>query len=175
MDDCDAFPSCLLHHLHLLRYFSSRRRASVGGQHNEYGQAKLPPNIRRVEQVQKELQQTPYRLDQQRRGIVLRALRETCLDRRWRLLAAHVRNNHVHVVVRAAVRPELILGVLKSRASQRLSEAGIDKPGRRRWTRHGSTLYLWKEGHVDSAIHYVMEGQGRVLAVHDGRRDQRKL
>ena len=125
MDDCDAFPSCLLHHLHLLRYFSSRRRASVGGQHNEYGQAKLPPNIRRVEQVQKELQQTPYRLDQQRRGIVLRALRETCLDRRWRLLAAHVRNNHVHVVV-------------SSRSSTGADSRGVEESGQPATQRGGN-------------------------------------
>ncbi len=45
--------------------------------------------------------------------------------------------------------------------------------GRRRWTSHGSTEYLWREEDVDSVIEYVVERQGEKMAVYDGRIDSR--
>src|SRR5687767_1217114 len=45
------------------------------------------------------MRQQPYLLDATRREIVLRSLQEVCFFRHWRLIAAHVRTNHVHVVV----------------------------------------------------------------------------
>jgi hypothetical protein len=29
------------------------------------------------------------------------------------------------------------------------------------WARHGSTIYLWKEGDVEKAVEYVLLGQDR--------------
>ena len=82
----------------------------------------------------------------------------------WQL---HVRSNHVHVVAQAEREPEKILGTLKARASLRLTQTGRDEPGSRRWTRHGSTQYLWREQNVESAIDYVLERQGRKMAFHE--------
>ena len=61
-------------------------------------------------------------MDQPHRQAVLAAVVERCLDREWELLAAHVRTNHVHVVVEAEVRPERVMNDLKSFASRRLNE-----------------------------------------------------
>ena len=49
------------------------------------------------------MDQAPYHLDQTRRDAVLEAIQEVCVHRRWSLLAAHVRSNHVHTVVEAEV------------------------------------------------------------------------
>src|SRR5580704_7660823 len=54
--------------------------------------------------------QAPYGLDQARREVVLQAIQEICRHRNWDLLAAHVRTNHVHVVVGAEVPPEKVMG-----------------------------------------------------------------
>ena len=51
-----------------------------------------------------QMDQAPYLLDHDRRAAVLEAIREVCLHRGWGLLAAHVRMNHVHVVVEAEAR-----------------------------------------------------------------------
>ena len=74
--------------------------------------------------------------------------KEVCRYRRWTLLAAHVRTEHVHVVVQAEATPERVLNDFKVYASRRLSEAGFENSERKRWTRHGSTRYLWKREQV---------------------------
>ena len=129
----------------------------------------MPPDSSRVEAIRRQLKQEPYRLDQQRRQIVLEVLREACRARRWLVLAAHVRRNVVHTVVQAETRPEMVLGTLKGRASLRLTRAGLDQTCRKRWTRHGSTKYLWLDEDVDLAIEYVVERQGEKMAVYDWR------
>jgi len=36
-----------------------------------------------------------------------------------------------------------------------------------RWTRHGSTRYLWKEAEVEATIQYVVNEQGLPMAVFE--------
>ncbi len=97
---------------------------------------------------------------------VLDALRKVCLHYRWNLWAAHVRTNHVHVVVEAEVRPEKVMHAFKSYASRALNRLGIDGPERRRWARHGSTRWLWKDEDVQQSIQYVVEQQGEPMEVY---------
>ncbi|MDQ2712015.1 MAG: transposase [Acidobacteriota bacterium] len=64
------------------------------------------------------MQQTPYRLDEVRRDLVLGTLHEVCQHRDWSLLAAHVRTNHVHAVLSADRDPEHVMNTFKSWASR---------------------------------------------------------
>ena len=147
-------------------------RTSVDRHHCGFDTPRLPPNTARLQTVQRQLKQAPYRLDQQRRRqIVLEALKEACCDREWLVFALHVRSNHVHAVLHAETKPETILKALKGRGSRRLTRAGVDPTCRKRWTRHGSTQYLWREEDVNSAIEYVVERQGEKMAVYDWRVD----
>jgi hypothetical protein len=50
------------------------------------------------------MNQLPYEMGSTRREVVLAALRERCQQRDWSLLAAHVRANHVHIVVEGEAR-----------------------------------------------------------------------
>ena len=105
----------------------------------------------------------PARFSIEQRATVLGSLVETCLHRDWRLLAAHVRSDHVHAVVVAPCRPELVMHDLKSYATRVLKQGN----GRQRWwSRHGSTKYLWNAISVEAAIHYVLEAQGEPMAVY---------
>src|SRR5260370_3231348 len=97
-----------------------------------------------------------YLLDVRRRCIVLNTICEVCRHRGWRLLACHVRTNHVHLVVHADAPPEKIMNDCKAYASRRLNEAGLDDRSRKRWTRHGSTRYLWSEDSVHETVDYVL-------------------
>jgi REP element-mobilizing transposase RayT len=114
--------------------------------------------------------QDSYVLDEESRIVVLAALRGQFAHRGWRLLAAHVRSNHVHTIVEAEIRPERIMNEFKSYASRELTRLGKDGAKRRRWARHGSTRWLWKDQDVWKAIHYVVEEQGKpmVLFVAEG-------
>jgi REP element-mobilizing transposase RayT len=106
-------------------------------------------------------------MDRSRREVVLAALLERCQQRQWTLLAAHVRTNHVHMVVEAEARPERVMNDVKSYASRRLNQMRLDEPARKRWARHGSTRWLWKPEHVSAAIRYVVDEQGEAMAVFE--------
>jgi len=128
---------------------------SVDRNHNVPGSRLVEANRDRVAVMRQQMDQVPYFLDKDRRATVLDALHEVCSHRRWSLWAAHVRTNHVHVIVEADVRPENVMNALKSYASRNLNRLGIDGPERRRWARHGSTRWLWKDEDVQDAIRYV--------------------
>ena len=139
---------------------------SVDREHNFPGNRYLDPNPLRQRFEKRRMDQAAYALDTQRREIVLGAVQEVCRHRNWHLLAAHVRTNHVHVVLEAMQEPEKILNTLKSYASRDLNKAGLDQ-AQRRWTRYGSTRYLWKPKEIVAAIEYVVRGQGAAMAVYD--------
>ncbi len=109
----------------------------------------------------------PYEMDVSRRRLVLDAIRETCRHRRWSLLAVHVRSTHVHVVVHGMNAPERLMNDFKAYASRALSLAGWDSRDVRRWTRHGSTRYLWRPEQVEAAIQYTVHEQGEPMAVYE--------
>jgi len=112
------------------------------------------------------MSQAPYLLNQDGRTAVLEALQEVCLHGGWTLLAAHVRTNHIHVVVEAEVRPDKVMNDFKSYASRGLNRLASDAPDRRRWARHGSTRWLWKDQDVRDAIRHVVEERGEPMAVY---------
>ncbi len=114
------------------------------------------------------MKQAPFWLDRDRRAAVLEALREVCAHRRWSLLAAHVRTNHVHAAVEAEAQPEKVMNDFKSYASRGLNRLVGDGSDRRRWARHGSTRWLFKDEDVREAIRYVVDEQGEPMAVFVG-------
>ena len=127
----------------------------------------MEANPNRVMAERRLMDQPPYSLDRIRREAVLDGIRERCTDRQWRLLAAHVRTNHVHLVVEGEARPQRIMNDLKSYASRCLNSFGLDEPARKRWTRHGSTRWLWKPESVSAAIRYVFVEQRQRMAVFE--------
>ncbi|MEO7142771.1 MAG: transposase [Bryobacteraceae bacterium] len=138
---------------------------SVDRRHNLPGSRCLDADPKRAATEREEMRQAPYLLDRDGRAAVLAALREVCAHRGWSLLAAHVRKNHVHGVLEAGVRPERIMVDFKSYASRGLNRLGREGPDRKRWARHGSTRWLWKDQEVQEAIRYVVEEQGEPMAL----------
>jgi len=111
--------------------------------------------------------QTPYLLDTIRRPVVLKSLHDVCSHRGWTLLAAHIRTNHLYVVITADKKPEHVMNALKAHSSRSLNKLALDWPERRRWARHSSTRYLWTQDSVAAAIHCVVYEQGEALAVFE--------
>ncbi len=144
---------------------------SVDPAHNLPGSPILEVYPARVAAERERMDQPPYHLDQIRRDAVLEAIQEVCSHRKWSLLAAHVRSNHVHTVVEAEDPPERIMKDFKAYASRRLNQARLDVPGRKRWARHGSTRWLWKSKHVSGAISYVVDEQGNAMSAFESQED----
>lgn len=153
--------SCYGCHLH------GHASGSVDRRHNLPGGRLVEADPQRVKAEFQRMEQPPYGMDQSPREAVLTALRERCRQRHWTLLAAHVRTNHVHMVVEAAARPEKVMNDIKSYASRYLNQMGLGEPDRKRWARHGSTRWLWKLEHVSAAIRYVVDEQGDAMAVFE--------
>jgi REP element-mobilizing transposase RayT len=138
---------------------------SVDRSRNMYGAPLVKPNPRRLAAELDNMVQPPYVMDSGSRKSVLQAIIDRCQKSEWTLIAAHVRTNHVHVVVAAEERPEFLMTQLKAAASRRLNDAGFDDSSRRRWARHGSTRALFNRKTVEAAIRYVIEQQGEAMSV----------
>jgi REP element-mobilizing transposase RayT len=141
---------------------------SVDREHNQFGTPFLPADRAEHAHSREKMTQPPYYLDQVRREIVRDAIVEECRFRGWHLRALHVRSNHVHMVVAAQSAPEAVMRMCKSQASKRLNQAGCERADRKRWTTHGSTVYLWDEAAVSEKRDYTLNRQGDLMAVFDG-------
>ena len=113
-----------------------------------------------------------YSLDAVRRKLVLVAIQEACAHRGWLLHAAHVRSNHVHVVVEADRDPGELMVALKAYASRTLNECGLDEGRPKRWARHGSTRWLWTGRELDRVVRYVVDEQGEAMEVYERKKWQ---
>ena len=140
---------------------------AVDRQHNQYKGLYPNESAVRVAHAKELAKQAPYYLDGNRRRLVLQAIQEVCQCRKWLLMAAHVRTNHVHVIVHADRPPEQVMNAFKSCASRALNHLGLDVQNRARWARHGSTRYLWYSQQISAAIGYVISGQGEPMAIFE--------
>lgn len=143
------------------------KKLSVDRRHNIPETDFLPPNPHRETSAKKRMVEPPYLLGDTQRQVVLNAIKEVCIYREWVLLAAHVRTNHIHFVVHALDPPEVIMNTVKAYASRHLNQLSLDDHRIKRWTRHGSTRYLWKDEEVESTITYVVHEQGEAMAVFE--------
>ena len=127
-------------------------KGSVDRNHNAARTPYLPADPERERAARGRMGAPAARLNAAARSLALEAIRDGCAFRGWVLHAAHVRGNHVHVVVAARVGPSELLKKLKTRMSRSLNE----KLGKRRWwARHGSTIPLWDAHRVDDAVNYT--------------------
>ena len=114
------------------------RSGSTDREHNLPGSPLVAADAKRVSAEPGSMYQRPYCMDRSRRDAVLISLHERCSQENWILLAAHVRTNHVHLVVEGEARPESMMNDLKSYASRSLNRMGLDQSARKRWARHGT-------------------------------------
>jgi REP element-mobilizing transposase RayT len=147
-------------------WLHGQEAGSVDLDHNAFGTPVLPTDEPRQRGERQRMVQPPYHLDAPRRRLVRQAIQDVCAYRQWQLVALHVRASHVHAVVRADAAPERILNDFKAYASRALNVAGLDAADCKRWTRHGSTRYLWSEESVEEKVHYVLHEQGEAMEVY---------
>ena len=173
-NSCDPYPANLNSPLAYLITWScygthlwGSRAGSVDRRHNLYGSPLVRRNDQRNRSLERRLQEPPFRLDAPRREVVLQAVCDECQQRGWALRACHVRQSHVHSVVESTIAGTTTRSVLKSAASRYLSRRGFDLTRRKRWTAKGSVRPLWTAKQVAAAVEYVVNRQGRAMAVYE--------
>jgi hypothetical protein len=57
------------------------------------------------------------------------------------------------------IAPERMLAAFKSYSTRALRQNGLLGNDIKPWSRHGSTIYLWKEEDLAKAVEYVALGQ----------------
>ena len=137
-----------------------RRLSMDRNNFNRFGQGKIPANADLEQKELSNLKNMPIAFNREMREVIQQALYEVCNFRKYHLVAVNVRTNHVHAVVNANEKPELIMNSFKSYATRRLRELKCVSPATKIWSRHGSTRYLWTELQVSAAVDYVINGQG---------------
>src|SRR5262245_35460278 len=152
-------------------WLHGRGPGSVDREHNLPGSLYLPPDADLERKMRSAMRQERYVLDQVRRRIVLRTIKEVATHRQWKLWAVHVRSNHVHVVITAACKPEKVMADLKAWCSRRLRETCKETSDRDRWTQHGSTRYLNDEASFNATVKYVIDDQGKPMELYDRRNE----
>ena len=140
---------------------------AIDRNHNVPGARFPAPDEVRYLEAERRMTQLAYTLDDIRRPLVLTSVCEVCDHRNWELFAAHVRTNHVHVVVQSRESPEHIMVSLKAYAGRALNRAGLEGPDQRRWARHGSTIPIRNGNEASRAVDYVVRRQGEPMAVYE--------
>lgn len=145
---------------------AAKEEGSVDRKHNAYGEPFLPSDPARERAAACRMTHPPYILSATARAVARDAMVSLCSERAWFLSALHVRTNHVHAVVSADREPGRLMSDLKARASRDLNQLCVDACPKR-WTRHGSTRYLFDEASVAAAVAYTLDEQGERMAVFD--------
>ncbi|MEO7970585.1 MAG: hypothetical protein ABI698_04745 [bacterium] len=69
----------------------------------------------------------------------------------------------MHSVVTVLGKPESVLTAFQAYSTRALRKHKLVSPRVKPWSRHGSTVYLWKQRDVEKAIEYVLFRQGDEL------------
>ena len=126
------------------------------------GMAKIiEPNLYLYKQTLGKLKNPPVYLNVAQRSIVLETIINHCLIKQWKLLAAHVRTNHVHFLVRTEEKVELVMKGIKSWTTRSLQKAEYNIP--KVWTTGGSKKYVFTNEKLMEKIHYVIHEQGEMM------------
>ena len=129
---------------------------------NYYGSPDISPNQKLQKIMTENLTQSAVLFNDEQRKVVEIAVKEVCEHRGYYLQALNARTNHVHAVVSAQCKPEIIANAFKSYSTRKLREENLVSSELKLWSRGRSRRYLWKERHVVLAIDYVLYGQGDV-------------
>jgi REP element-mobilizing transposase RayT len=81
------------------------------------------------------------------------------------LLAAHVRETHVHVILSCSRNPQAVATALKSAATRRLRHLRMIECSRPIWADFLNVRYLRTREAILRALHYVVDKQGKPMAL----------
>jgi len=134
-------------------------RGSVDDQHNSWQEPLLETDAKLENFRRRLMKGETVALDLALRSCVMQGMEDVARHRGWTIHALEVLSNHVHVVVSADAKPELVMRDFKAWATRHLREQNLVPPGVPLWAHHGSTRYLRDEHAVIAACEYVKNQQ----------------
>ena len=142
-------------------------RESVDKNHNIYGSRKIPFKPHLQNAMKTLCGESEFILSSEMRKIILASFQKTTVHFNWRLIAAHVRSNHAHLVIQSNIDKEKTMTKLKAYATQALKAEFPALCKRQKfWSTHGSTKLIWSEEQVFPVMHYIIAEQGDPMALY---------
>ena len=116
----------------------------------------------------------PFQMDHLRDREALRdEIIRTCNYRQWRLLALHVRIEHVHAVVQAEdVPPTRVIGEWKAYSTRVLEQHWTTR--QHFWTSGGDVRHV-QGAALASVIRYVLDEQGEFMTTYDASKSSARV
>ena len=163
--DDNAFP---LAYLITIRTYGTWLHGDLRGSvdrhgQNIFGMPRIEPNAELTRIMREEMNGSPFVMNISQRLAVHREIEDVCRRRSYLLRALNVRTNHLHSVVSAEVRPEVIINAFKSNATRAMREQKLIGREAKVWSLGKSRRYLWKPRSVALAIDYTLNQQGENL------------
>lgn len=141
-------------------------RLSVDVNNNIFGNPKIPEKQALNAALKNNCNETPFILNEAQREITLQSMKKTCDYFSWKIFAAHVRSNHVHIILQSTISKEKTMTKLKAYATQALRKNDNDLLNRQKfWAVHGSTRLIWYPEIAFPALYYIVEEQGEPMAL----------
>lgn len=124
----------------------------------------MGPNEVAVRASVARMKEEAFVLGAREREVVLQAIVAHAEYREWPLRSAHVRTEHVHLVLRIPpdVSPKRVVADFKAYATRALRALGVMRNAY--WARGGHCEFLWTEDAMDRASDYVFDRLGTPMA-----------
>jgi len=152
--------TCYGHGLH------GQAKGSVDRFNNKYDEPFLPANNARFNYVLNKMKGPSVLLSHTHRETVLNTIIKVCEHKKWKLFAAHVRTNHIHVLLRALTTPSNVLHALKSYSTRAIKSQLWDEEVTKLWTRGGSARHIWKGERCIPTAYYIVYEQGYPMSYY---------
>ncbi|MCX7121579.1 MAG: transposase [Gammaproteobacteria bacterium] len=137
-------------------------RLSVDPRNNIFNTPKIAPMPPLKYAMENAALEEPLILNLPQRETVLKSIVETCDYNHWKLLAAHVRTNHMHIILQSEKSKEQVMGKIKCYATKDLKKSHDALSQRENfWSRHGSTKNVWMPEEIFPWLYYVVRQQGK--------------
>ena len=142
-------------------------RGSVSRENNQYGRPLITPHANLRKQMQSNMSEPALQFSSaEQRQTVLQSIIDTCNYNHWILFAAHVRIEHVHLVLQSSSSKEDAQRIIKCYATKDLKKYHSELSQRNHfWSRHGSTKNIWAPESLFPALYYVIKQQGEPMAL----------
>ncbi|MCX7120327.1 MAG: transposase [Gammaproteobacteria bacterium] len=141
-------------------------RGSVDPKHNKFLTPRLKPNNNLKKIMQDNCTENMFLMNAPQRQTVLESIINTCKFAGWHLHAAHVRSNHLHVVLNTEKEIEKVSISLKAYATRYLKKEYPELQRERFWSSGSSTGYIFRSDYLLRAIEYTIEDQGKHMAFY---------
>jgi REP element-mobilizing transposase RayT len=143
-------------------------RGSANRFNNQYQTTFLEANKNWENYNKTKLKSEAITLNAQQREVVEQTIRQVCQFRNWALHAVNVRTNHIHTVVSTGNHSAAsALNAFKAYSTRNLKKNNCWNFLHSPWSDKGSERYLWNEKSLETAIEYVLSGQGKDLPNFD--------